>query len=604
MTPFARYASYLNIVLQIELIFVFSNVANTAEVNPLRPVDTSSPRATLQDFVGTMDGIYHGMKGFLQEYDASQRLYPTPDERRRQIEALSAAAKAIRVLDLSDIPPVLRDTVAPERAIQLKEILDRIEYPSFESIPDQEMMARASSKRWRLPGTEIDIGLIEKGPRSGEYLVSADTVDRLPGFYERVKKLPYKPGPAAELSDVYRRMSSGGAATIYDAFSSSPVGLERILPIRWMLTFPAWAKAQIAGVASWQWLGLISGLVVCVGFVYGMYRLGRFLASLRPEESGPRWHALLTPLAMILVSAVPVPLLCAIFRVGGTPRVVITFVQTGALYLSAAWLSMISASLLAEAIVASEHLRRGSLDSQLIRLGMRFAGIAIAIGFLIQGSYELGFPTYSVLAGLGVGGLAVALAARDSLANLLGSMLIMIEKPFRVGHVVRVSGGEGTVEDVGFRSTRIRTADNSLISIPNNAVVNATVENLSLRKMRRQRFLIQVTYDTPREKLEELMAGIKQLITDHPLTNKTNFNVRFNDFGESSLNILVYFHVETTDYAAELEAREEILLQIMDLAKQLGIDFAFPTRTLVIENPSEPDVDLSRAPVGAVLGHR
>jgi MscS family membrane protein len=604
MTPFARHASYLFVALLIELIFVFANVANTTEVNPLRPVDTSSPRATLQGFIGTMDGIYRGMKEILQEYTASQRLYPTVDERRRQIEALFTAKKAIKVLDLSDIPPVLRDTVAPERAIQLKEILDRIELPSLEGIPDQDAMARASSKRWRLPGTEIDIALIENGPRSGEYLVSANTVDRLPEFYERVKKLSYKPGPAAELSEVYHRMSSGGAATIYDAYSSSPVGLERIIPIRWMLTFPAWAKAPIAGVASWQWVGVISGLAVCVGFVYGMFRLGRRLASRRPDEAGPGWHALLTPLAIILVSAVPIPLLCAIFRIGGTARVVITFVQTGALYLSAAWLSVIAASLLAEAIVASEHLRRGSLDSQLIRLGMRFAGIAIAIGFLIQGSYELGFPTYSVLAGLGVGGLAVALAARDSLANLLGSMLIMIEKPFRVGHVVRVAGGEGTVEDVGFRSTRIRTADNSLISIPNNSVVNATVENLSLRRMRRQRFLIQVTYDTSREKLEELMAGIKQLITDHPLTNKTNFNVRFNDFGESSLNILIYFHLETTDYSAELEAREEILLQIMDLAKQLGIDFAFPTRTLVIETPSEPDADLSRAAISAVQGQR
>jgi MscS family membrane protein len=198
----------------------------------------------------------------------------------------------------------------------------------------------------------------------------------------------------------------------------------------------------------------------------------------------------------------------------------------------------------------------------------------------------------------------VALAARDSLANLLGSMLIMIEKPFRVGHYVKVSGGEGTVEDVGFRSTRIRTADNSLISIPNNSVVNGTVENLSVRAMRRQRFLIQVTYDTPRQKLEELVSGIKQLIADHPMTNKTNFNVRFNDFGESSLNILVYFHIETTDYSAELAAREEILLQIMDLAKQLGIDFAFPTRTLVIETLSEPETGLSRAQVGAVLGRR
>src|SRR5437867_7829363 len=161
MTLFARYVSYLRIALLIELIFVRSNAANTAEVNPLRPVDTSSPRATLQGFVGTMDEIYRGMKDFLQEYAASQRLYPTPDERRRQFEALSTAKKAIKVLDLSDIPPVLRDTVAPERAIQLKEILDRIDLPSLESPPDQEVMARTSSKRWRLPGTEIDIASIE-----------------------------------------------------------------------------------------------------------------------------------------------------------------------------------------------------------------------------------------------------------------------------------------------------------------------------------------------------------------------------------------------------------------------------------------------------------
>jgi MscS family membrane protein len=569
MTRFARRASYLCIATLIELIFVLSNVANTADVNPLRPVDTSSPKATLQSFVVTMDEIYRGMRDVLQEYAASQRLYLTPDERRKQLEVLSTAAKAIKVLDLSGIPPVLRDTVAPERAIQLKEIFDRIEFPSFESIPDQDAVARASSKRWRLPGTEIDIALIENGPRSGEYLVSADTVDRLPEFYGRVEKLPYKPGPAAELSDVYRRMA-GGAATIYDAYSSSPIGLERIVPVRWMLAFPAWAKARIAGVASWQWLGLITGLVVCVGFVYGVYRLGSFLASRRPEESGPGWHALLTPLAVILVSAL-IPVLCAILRISGTPRVIITFVQTGALYLSAAWLSMIGAGLLAEAIVVPERLRQRSLDSQLVRLGMRFAGIAIAIGLLVQGSYELGFPAYSVLAGLGVGGLAVALAARDSLANLFGSMLIMIEKPFRVGHAVRVAGSEGTVEDVGFRSTRVRTSDNSLISIPNNSVVNATVENLSLRTMRRQRFLIQVTYDTPREKLEELIASIKQAIADHPMTNKTNFNVRFNDFGESSLNILVYFYLETTNYSAELEAREEILLRIMDVAKQSDI---------------------------------
>jgi MscS family membrane protein len=604
MIPVFNRLAHLSIGLLIASSCAFSNAAKTAEVDPLRPVDTASPRETLQDFVVTIDGIYRGLEGILQEYAASGRLYLTSDERRRQVETLSAAAKAIKVLDLSDIPPVLQQTVAAERAIQLKEILDRIELPSFESVPDRNAAAGLPGKRWRLPETEIDIALVESGPRSGEYLFSAGTVDRLPEFYERVKKLPYKPGPAAELSDVYHKLSAGGTATIYDAYLSSPVGLARIVPISWMLRLPAWAKAPIAGIASWQWLGLVVGLAVCLGFVYGIYRLKRHLAARRAEESGPGWHALLTPLAIILVTAFLVPLLCAIFRIGGLALIVITFMQTGALYLSAAWLSVIAASLVAEAIVSSEHLRRRSLDSQLIRLGMRLAGITIALGLLIQGAYELGFPAYSVLAGLGVGDLAVALAARDSLANLLGSMLIMIEKPFRVGHYVRVSGTEGTVEDVGFRSTRIRTLDNSLISIPNNAVVNATVENLTLRAMRRQRFFIQVTYDTPRAKIEALVAEIKQLIADHPLTNKTNFHVRFNDFAESSLNILVYFYFVVTDYAAELEAREEMLLRIIDLTRELGIDFAFPTRTLQIETPPEADVGLPREAVGAALGRR
>ncbi|SDR64277.1 MscS family membrane protein [Rhizobiales bacterium GAS113] len=602
MTCLARRATCLCMASLLKLVLAFSNVANAAEVNPLRPVDTSSPRATLQGFTVTMDDIYLGMKDFLQGYEASQRLYPTPDERHKQFEVLSAAPKAIRVLDLSAIPPVLHDTAGAERALQLKEILDRIEWPSFNSIPDQEAMARASSKRWRLPGTEIDIALIEAGPRSGEYLVSAESVDRLPEFYERVKNLPYKPGAAAELSDAYRRVSSGGSTTIYDAYLSSPVGLELIVPIRWMLALPAWANARIVGLASWQWLALIGGLAVCLGFVYWMNRLGSFLARRRTEESSPGWHAVLTPLAIILVCALPVPFLLLILRIGGAPGVGITFVRTCALYVSAAWLSMIGANLLADAFVASEHLRQRSLDSQLIRLAMRFIGIAIAIGILIQGAYELGFPAYSVLAGLGVGGLAVALAARDSLANLLGSILIMIEKPFRVGHYVRVTGAEGTVEDVGFRSTRIRTSDNSVISIPNSSVVDATVENLSLRSMRRQRFLVQVTYDTPRGKLEELVAGITRLLADHPMTNKVNINVRFNDLGESSLNILVYFYLETADYSAELKAREEILLRIMDLAKQLDIEFAFPTRTLVIGAAAAADVEMPQTPLGAIRG--
>ena len=581
--PVVRLAKCLGFAVMAGLLFWSSFAANAADPNPLSPLDTSSPRATLEGFIATVDDIYAGMADIIEEYAKSDRLYLPTELRQRQIALLRRAPKAIRALDTSDVSPVLMDTIPVERLLQLKEILDRIELPAAADIPDREAMARLGSKRWRLPGTEIDFVMIPDGPRAGEYLVSAETMDRLPDFYQQVKNLPYKPGPAKQLNDAFRRLSGGQTATLYEAFLSSPVGLAGLVPLRWMLGLPAWTKVPVAGVTAWQWLGLSLGLLVGALLVFACHRLARRLVDRGHDEPRVYWRALPVPLAINLVAAFLVPLLFALFRIGGITRVVIAFAQTMTFYLSAAWLSFIGLIILGDLVVTSEHLRRSSLDSQLIRLGVRLIGVLFVVAFLIRGADELGFPAYSVLAGLGVGGLAVALAARDSIANLLGSLLIMFEKPFRIGHYIRVGGSEGNVEDVGFRSTRIRTPDNSLISIPNNAVVNATVENLSLRAMRRQRFFLQVTYDTTRVKLEELVAGVRRLILDHPLTNKTNFQVRFNNFSESSLDILVMFYFDIQDYTIELAEREAILLRTMDLVQEIGVEFAFPTRTLQIE---------------------
>src|SRR4051794_24580114 len=587
MTP-RGYAFLFGWVLLSGIILSGSSVGAVADSNPLRPPDTSSPRESLRNFVTNLDSAYLRMRDLLTSYFRSGRLYFNADERRRQAEIIPRAKEAIQSFDFSGVLPILRNTLPIERAIQLKEILSRIEVPAFEDIPDRDAMSRMSAKKWRLPNTEIDLVLIENGPRAGSYVISSETVDRLPEFYDRVKRLPYKEGPAKELNDAYRALSSDKEGTIYEAFTSSPIGLDRIVPTRWMVRLPYWATALIFGIAVWQWLGFTFGLLVLVLSILGVHRLAYRLAGSREDGSGLFWPALLTPLAIILAAAFAIPLLCAILRISGTPLLVTVFIQTAMLYLTAAWLSVVGSGTVGETIAASEHLSRRRLDSQLVRLGTRFVGIVIAIGFLIQGADELGFPAYSVVAGLGVGGLAVALAARDSVANLLGSMLIMFEKPFRVGDTIRVSGSEGTVEDVGFRSTRIRTLDNSLVSIPNNTVVNSTIENLAARAMRRQRFFIQITYDTDREKLQEFAGHIEQLLVEHPATNKNDIRVRFNEFGDSSLNILVYFHIEARDIATELKEREDILLQIMEVAQKLGIEFAFPTRTLHVVTATAP----------------
>jgi MscS family membrane protein len=565
------------------VLLLYSIVSATAENRgPLDPLDTSSPRATLQGFIETVDGIYAGMADLLEQYGKSGRLYPTAQERQGQIDLLRRAPKAIRAMDVSGISPVLQDTIPVERLLQFKEILDRIELPPLADLPDQDTMAKRGLRRWRLPGTEIDFVQIQNGPRAGEFVVSAETVDRLPEFFAKIADLPYKPGAAKHLNDVFRALSSGRTNTLYEAFRSSPIGLVAIVPLRWMLNLPGWTRVSLAGVTVWQWLGLCAGLSIGALFIVACRRVTRRIAHRDEGQPGLYWRALPVPVSINLVAAFLVPFLCALLRIGGLPRVVLAFAQTTAFYLSAAWLSVIGLIILGDMIVASEQLKHSSLDSQLVRLGVRLAGFIFAIAFVIRGADELGFPAYSVLAGLGVGGLAVALAARDSLANLLGSLLIMLEKPFRIGHLIRVSGTEGTVEDVGFRSTRIRTPDNSLISIPNNAIVNAIVENVALRQMRRQRLALQITYDTPREKVEALVTGVGRLILEHPMTNKTNFQVRFNNFSESSLDILVLFHLEVTDYSTELQEREVILFQTMDLVSELGVAFAFPTRTLQI----------------------
>ena len=222
-------------------------------------------------------------------------------------------------MDVSGIPPVLQDTVPVERALQLKEILDRIELPPLADIPDQETMARLALRRWRLPGTEIDFVQVRDGPRAGEYVVSAETVDRLPEFYAKVANLPYKPGAAKQLNEVFRRLSSGGTSTLYEAFASSPAGLAAIVPPRWMLNLPEWSRVPLASVSAWQWLGLSIGVLFGVLFIFVCHRLARRRGDRGEEQSGLSWRALPVPMSISLIAAFLVPLLCAVFRIGG-PR--------------------------------------------------------------------------------------------------------------------------------------------------------------------------------------------------------------------------------------------------------------------------------------------
>jgi len=220
------------------------------------------------------------------------------------------------------------------------------------------------------------------------------------------------------------------------------------------------------------------------------------------------------------------------------------------------------------------------LDNQMVPVLRKLAKIlagALGIGFFLQ---MLGYPLSGIIAGLGIGGLAVALAAQDSLSGFFSSIILFMDKPFMVGDFVQIGSTTGTVEEIGLRSTRIRTIGKTLVSIPNKEVVDSIIDNLSQRPMRRTEITVGVTYGSTPAMLESLLASLRKLLLDNPDVDDETILVFFTEFGSSSLNIEMRFFVKTTDYAEWLRMREEINLSVMNAVSGAGMEFAFPTRTI------------------------
>jgi MscS family membrane protein len=428
-------------------------------------------------------------------------------------------------------------------------------------------------KRWTLPGTEITIARVEKGPRAGEYLFSPETVERLPEFYRRIKHLPYQPGASAGWYELYRY---GGA------------GLRRVIPYKWMMALPNWAKVIILDQPVWRWLGTVIVLFAATGLFLLIRRAATAWAR-RGSDSELRiqWSRLASAVTLLVLIPIVAHVFAANLRLSGYVLEIATLSLWAVFTLTLTWAVWLGSHVLAESVVSSQQMLAGSIDSQLIRLGLRLVATILSITILVVGAQQLGIPAYSVIAGLGVGGIAVALAAKDSLANLLGSLLIMFEKPFRVGHWIKVDNIEGIVESIGFRSTRIRTFYNSLVSIPSNHLVNTTVDNMAMRKLRAVRTVLHISYATPADKAEHFVTAIKQLIENAPHTYKKWFRIRFDDFGEYGLCILVNFLLDVSDNQVEQAERQRILLEILKLAETMDIQFAIPPCLPPVEDPPD-----------------
>ncbi|MCC9136625.1 mechanosensitive ion channel family protein [Pontibacter silvestris] len=226
------------------------------------------------------------------------------------------------------------------------------------------------------------------------------------------------------------------------------------------------------------------------------------------------------------------------------------------------------------------------LDDQLVPFFMDFVKVLISIfAFLVVLGSVFNVNVAGLLAGLGVGGLAIAFAAKESLENLLASFTIFLDHPFVVGDLVEVGGITGTIEKIGFRSTRIRTLEKSFVTVPNKHMIDKPLDNLTLRTFRRARFDINLTYNTTSDQIRGIVRDVQELIDKHPHTNQDG-RVSFINLGAHSKDVMVQYFVDTMDWNEYLSVKEEINYKIVEIVEDIhGAEFAFPTSTVYLQQP-------------------
>lgn len=220
------------------------------------------------------------------------------------------------------------------------------------------------------------------------------------------------------------------------------------------------------------------------------------------------------------------------------------------------------------------------LDDQIVPLLSKALKTFLGILIFILIAQNLGYSVSGLLAGLGIGGLALAMASKDTLANLFGSLMILIDRPFHSGDWITFNGGDGVVEEIGLRSTRVRTFAKTIISIPNQALANATVENHSVMPKRRIKFTLGVTYESSTEQMATLVANIEGYLKSNTDIDQEFMLVKFTKFNDSSLDVFIYCFTVTTDWTKHLSVRQDVNLKIMALVDELGMGIAFPTQTV------------------------
>jgi len=548
----------LFLALCCALVFAVPQLAHaqtsTAERHPLAPPDLSSPRATIETF-------FHEFRSGVARYRDGDI-----SELRQHIE------RAYETYD-TEFPPTESGFLQGAlTSIQLFEVLIRVELPPAEEIPGAEEVAETELATWTIPNTEITLARRETDDgRFIGYRFDQATMDRLPTFYLQIKDYPPQPG--------FRQY-----AGMLERFQSRPgLGAPSFF-VSAITALPPVASTNVAGEALWKWVTLVVSLVIVAGIFYLGYRLAGLVEG--GSEAEPERAVWARPLMLIFVISgfaflqyVAIDIIQLTGPQLGIASALIAILMHGAVI----WLLFLITQRVADAVIRVRDMGVQQLDAQLVRLVSKLIGVLLGLLAIVNLADRLGVPIAPLVAGLGVGGLAVALAVRPTLENVVAGFVLFADKPVKVGEFCMFGDKLGTVEAIGLRSVKIRGLDRTIISLPNAEFSMMQIVNFSRRDSNLFHTTLGLRHETTSDQLRLVLVRLRELLIRHPMVSMDPARVRFAGYGDFSLNIELFAFVNTREWDEYLAVQEDLYLRIKDIVEDCGTGFAFPSQTLYME---------------------
>jgi MscS family membrane protein len=487
-------------------------------------------------------------------------------------------------------PPVAVDVASPRASVQrffaasrANRYEEAADYLETSGLPADAILADAARRFKSALDAKLWVDIDALSP-----LAEGKTDDGLPRDREDIGVITLESGRTIPV-----RMSRvGDGAERHWVFTartiSSMDSLYQALPDYWIrenLPRPLLDEGPFE-IRYWQWIALfvlipLSGLV---GLFLGRPTravLRRLVAKTDTDLDDKLVSASREPI-ILLWSVLASRIVLKWIALAAPAQAFVVELQAALAIIAVFWIVLRAIGVLQRELPASDFTKANPAMRNLIPLGGRIARVLVFLIAVLTVISQFGYPIATILAGLGIGGIAVALGAQKSLEHFFGSVSIGVDQPFRVGDWVNVGGTEGEIEAIGLRSTRIRTMDRTLLSIPNGQLAETRTENFTQRERIRFRTVVGLEYGTSAEKIRAVRDGIEFVIRAHPKTWQDRVVVRFFELGSYSLNIEAFGWVATTDADEFRRVREELLLSIMEVVEKHGASFAFPTQTVLL----------------------